>query len=123
MHCAYNFIFWLLMLGTRTAQITKILHYVRSEILTFECCKKTFKGWNLRRFVRIQYICLCTNVHMIRSESGLLKILSKMLSSQKCVTAFSTLNQNGRLKFYSCHFQCTQVNTAKWLMYNYCLHV
>ena len=42
------------MLGARTAQITKILHYVllhyvRSEILTFECCKKpskvgTFEG-------------------------------------------------------------------------------
>ena len=31
-----------------------------SEILTLECCK-TFEGWNLRRFVRIQYICLCTN--------------------------------------------------------------
>ena len=34
-----------------------------SEILTYECCKKTFEGWNLRRFVQIQYICLCTSMH------------------------------------------------------------
>ena len=25
----------------------------------------TFEGWNIQRFIRIQYICLCTNIHIM----------------------------------------------------------
>ena len=30
--------------------------------------QKTFEGWNLRRFVRIQYICLCTIRNVIKRD-------------------------------------------------------
>ena len=48
------------MQGTRTMKITKIHHMLyRIDIRMLHL---TFEGWNLRRFVRIPNICLCTTI-------------------------------------------------------------
>ena len=47
---------------TRTTEITKIHHHF-GEYKHLNVTK-TFEGWTLQRFIRIQYICLCTNFHI-----------------------------------------------------------